>query len=135
MNSAGSGAGSNTEFQSRNRETFDSNWYRKSCAGVAYPGFNLVIEKLLIPTEKRYLPLRILKTLFQSRNRETFDSNQPVDHLVVQLLQSFNLVIEKLLIPTHDYTKIRLAFFDSFNLVIEKLLIPTLWNAIVRDVP
>ena len=61
-------------FQSRNRETFDSNnkekWYWRS----PETSFNLVIEKLLIPTTYSvvYSPFIFL---FQSRNRETFDSN------------------------------------------------------------
>ena len=63
-------------FQSRNRETFDSNfqrylpWYLEQC-------FNLVIEKLLIPTKLADGQVDIGNRLtFQSRNRETFDSNQ-----------------------------------------------------------
>ena len=86
-------------FQSRNRETFDSNramlHRRGSTAGcfnlviekllipteyqtelqrVGFIGFNLVIEKLMIPTTEN----RIYGTChqeFQSRNREAYDSN------------------------------------------------------------
>ena len=84
------------KFQSRNRETFDSNFN-----GVAHMErflfrFNLVIEKLLIPTyaampiklgcfnlviEKLLIPNCLVVATggigmkFQSRNRETFDSN------------------------------------------------------------
>ena len=36
-------------------------------------GFNLVIEKLLIPT-RQYNILHDTISMFQSRNRETFDS-------------------------------------------------------------
>ena len=62
-------------FQSRNRETFDSN-----------------------------LPCHVLAYKFQSRNRETFDSNQKGSESVAQRskhARCFNLVIEKLLIPTN----------------------------------
>ncbi len=88
------------EFQSRNRETFDSN---QALSGANTQAF----------------------AMFQSRNRETFDSNNSRAVPFVAYTDSFNLVIEKLLIPTletlrtHDHRQVR------FNLVIEKLLIPT----------
>ena len=63
------------EFQSRNRETFDSNLL------VAWLGWTSTY-------------------LFQSRNRETFDSNYQKKHVLMPARMSFNLVIEKLLIPT-----------------------------------
>ena len=64
-------------FQSRNRETYDSNfWYLLRLVGSA--GFQ-----------------------FQSRNRETYDSNFFVDEGMEKvILMGFNLVIEKLMIPT-----------------------------------
>ena len=62
-------------FQSRNRETFDSNVLPAASSNSRFMSFNLVIEKLLIPTHR--LP--------------TF---------ALQSLRGFNLVIEKLLIPT-----------------------------------
>ena len=96
----GLGVQSTATFQSRNRETYDSNsiddtevWWNWLC-------FNLVIEKLMIPTgnlsksvvtcrcrfnlviEKLMIPTAEIKNrnnrvypTFQSRNRETYDSN------------------------------------------------------------
>ena len=64
-----------SSFQSRNRETFDSNLQLAAPFSLTQVNcFNLVIEKLLIPTrEKHYHGKNI--SMFQSRNRETFDSN------------------------------------------------------------
>ena len=61
-------------FQSRNRETFDSNFYTQP-GPLLVARFNLVIEKLLIPTRRL-------------ENKHRFQGIR------------FNLVIEKLLIPT-----------------------------------
>ena len=63
-------------FQSRNRETFDSNVSNQLPFLLPMLGFNLVIEKLLIPTLEEYHWWQQLIGEFQSRNRETFDSNQ-----------------------------------------------------------
>ena len=64
-------------FQSRNRETYDSNTTRSTKTSI---GTSLS---------------------FQSRNRETYDSNlcAAVDFRLRST--RFNLVIEKLMIPTH----------------------------------
>ena len=67
-------------FQSRNRETFDSNNPTTARSGIERrleQCFNLVIEKLLIPTFQLIVSCRGLRLAakFQSRNRETFDSN------------------------------------------------------------
>ena len=64
-------------FQSRNRETYDSNFL----------GAFLVLDAVY---------------MFQSRNRETYDSNSMVRILgrCRLYIDSFNLVIEKLMIPT-----------------------------------
>ena len=62
------------KFQSRNRETFDSNAENVTSHGSAGESFNLVIEKLLIPTTFHACIGNSIR-LFQSRNRETFDSN------------------------------------------------------------
>ena len=89
-----------SEFQSRNRETFDSNTNLAHTPATGPVGF-------------------------QSRNRETFDSNNPLRTRQSQQFNRFNLVIEKLLIPT-DARKIGVRNLPTrFNLVIEKLLIPT----------
>ena len=87
-------------FQSRNRETYDSNEqdYLMHQSQVAL-SFNLVIEKLMIPTEiSRLCPIPICQ--FQSRNRETYDSNLANGPVARPYTPSFNLVIEKLMIPT-----------------------------------
>ena len=72
--------------------------------------FNLVIEKLMIPTET----LQLIREHAQYR---------------------FNLVIEKLMIPTHNQ-KGRCIVLQllSFNLVIEKLMIPTS-HSVARNKP
>ena len=62
--------------------------------------FNLVIEKLLIPTSGLPTLSDNLCPQFQSRNRETFDSNDKVPLGWMYHTMRFNLVIEKLLIPT-----------------------------------
>ena len=67
--------------------------------------FNLVIEKLIIPTYAlNNPPMETIKPEFQSRNRETYDSNlqgdSPKLHKTAPQENSFNLVIEKLMIPT-----------------------------------
>ena len=89
-------------FQSRNRETFDSNCSGAFLMRLYSFSFNLVIEKLLIPTNIALMGA-----------------------LCVYL--SFNLVIEKLLIPTNPmYARSAIqSAYTRFNLVIEKLLIPT----------
>ncbi len=113
-------------FQSRNRETFDSNRIsRISQQGHQRLGFNLVIEKLLIPTPVFVDGSSHHITEFQSRNRETFDSNTNGARNMNGEYTSFNLVIEKLLIPTNPRRFCRSSTI-CFNLVIEKLLIPTL---------
>ena len=61
-------------FQSRNRETYDSNEAWQTQPDQAVAGFNLVIEKLMIPTGLNDNESRV-EWLFQSRNRETYDSN------------------------------------------------------------
>ena len=62
-------------FQSRNRETYDSNNIIISCLTIATASrFNLVIEKLMIPTNFWGYGYGTL-CWFQSRNRETYDSN------------------------------------------------------------
>ena len=67
------------KFQSRNRETYDSN---DKVLGaelhIAFYCFNLVIEKLMIPTFQFVRKHRIAICEFQSRNRETYDSNYSV---------------------------------------------------------
>ena len=88
-------------FQSRNRETYDSNEDNDWCG--------------------EWKP-----KLFQSRNRETYDSNLILFcALSTKPCYSFNLVIEKLMIPTTENRKARLTQTQRFNLVIEKLMIPT----------
>ena len=62
-------------FQSRNRETYDSNSTSSGFDSDTLTRFNLVIEKLMIPTVRK-------------RNGNVVD------------VQGFNLVIEKLMIPT-----------------------------------
>ena len=62
-------------FQSRNRETFDSNTFAKHLSDSSCTSFNLVIEKLLIPTSHHF-------------------------NVTGLIYAGFNLVIEKLLIPT-----------------------------------
>ena len=115
------------QFQSRNRETFDSNLDQRIGWHLEISSFNLVIEKLLIPTlfvkhspqqlfahpfqsrnretfdsnPKCLTHASLALFLFQSRNRETFDSNFCLSILSVCKSRGFNLVIEKLLIPTH----------------------------------
>ena len=112
--------------------------------------FNLVIEKLLIPTtggtanslsasgfqsrnretfdsNSATSPPTICEAYsFQSRNRETFDSNVDTANLIICIRTRFNLVIEKLLIPTKgNGFALNMDMDRCFNLVIEKLLIPT----------
>ena len=61
-------------FQSRNRETYDSNKKFRLEATHIIRCFNLVIEKLMIPTLMMSIPFPVI-FMFQSRNRETYDSN------------------------------------------------------------
>ena len=90
-----------SSFQSRNRETYDSNTTGSSpLPGGPDTGFNLVIEKLMIPTKRKFNRQAKLATLFQSRNRETYDSNNTTMFMHETDFDSFNLVIEKLMIPT-----------------------------------
>ena len=137
------------KFQSRNRETFDSNYNSVWTPQPDDNGFNLVIEKLLIPTSVAGVAAAFCVPPFQSRNRETFDSNTTGNDLAEKmrikfqsrnretfdsnlgglsgapdLYMCFNLVIEKLLIPT-ACAATAVNCKKSFNLVIEKLLIPT----------
>ena len=64
-------------FQSRNRETYDSNHsINVRIIQLIIIRFNLVIEKLMIPTRRLECYRRRCKRgKFQSRNRETYDSN------------------------------------------------------------
>ena len=72
----GTGTGGGRVFQSRNRETYDSNEAWQTQPDQAVAGFNLVIEKLMIPTKIRSDDEESeLRVKFQSRNRETYDSN------------------------------------------------------------
>ena len=91
-----------TKFQSRNRETYDSNSVQKCPMILSFSfSFNLVIEKLMIPT---------IPTCGGS----------------AAYCSSFNLVIEKLMIPTSHFIDEDNSILASFNLVIEKLMIPTI---------
>ena len=83
-------------FQSRNRDTSDFKEHREVGHEMAFPGFNLVIEILLI-------------------------SSIPVIRLVYTLTR-FNLVIEILLISSLNCFHLCLVV-GCFNLVIEILLI------------
>ena len=67
-------------FQSRNRETYDSNY------------------------KKKWTSIHSWQMEFQSRNRETYDSNSEEAHPYAQAYESFNLVIEKLMIPTCGFS-------------------------------
>ena len=116
-------------FQSRNRETFDSNKVMGMRWQNLFRSFNLVIEKLLIPTQ-------FLRGWHQRRGIPSF--NLVIEKLLIptqtgiyalkSASPSFNLVIEKLLIPTHRLPTFALQSLRGFNLVIEKLLIPTCWT-------
>ena len=120
------------QFQSRNRETYDSNFLIKQSMDYDTTSFNLVIEKLMIPTfsRKRYSKFNLCQ--FQSRNRETYDSNHQAKKVRANRRQyRFNLVIEKLMIPTCIYPKHSNVGRTSFNLVIEKLMIPTISEPLV----
>ena len=94
------GGGMEVKFQSRNREAYDSNSPALQPARLTPTRFNLVIEKLMIPT---LCPV----------------ASQTLSH------SSFNLVIEKLMIPTTLRMVTAHYILFSFNLVIEKLMIPT----------
>ena len=62
------------QFQSRNRETYDSNLWEQFASDDDKRSFNLVIEKLMIPTIGDNADEWIISE-FQSRNRETYDFN------------------------------------------------------------
>ena len=87
-------------FQSRNRETYDSNHTLEAAKRAFGESFNLVIEKLMIPTQHPRQVSVAKHLLFQSRNRETYDSNCQVCLSQGLMVAGFNLVIEKLMIPT-----------------------------------
>ena len=73
------------KFQSRNRETYDSNGRAGSTLLCQHLSFNLVIEKLMIPTNF-YSLMIITNKMFQSRNRETYDSNKQQKDCQLMLL-------------------------------------------------
>ena len=118
-------------FQSRNRETYDSNYIFTYQTTTSCQCFNLVIEKLMIPTANG-INIYINRCLFQSRNRETYDSNPPVraPTLTFYLFQSRNRETydsNPIVVPARDP-----SVANSFNLVIEKLMIPTVIEKVVE---
>ena len=112
------------QFQSRNRETYDSNLGMGSGIGLATGSFQSRNRETYDSNSMFWMCLVVALASFQSRNRETYDSNFLMDGVQSPFTQSFNLVIEKLMIPTFSVQR-WCDVHRCFNLVIEKLMIPT----------